>query len=244
MLLEDKVAIVTGAGNGLGEVYAGALADAGATVCVVDIDSSGAERVASLLRTRGAVASHFVVDVSDDGAVEDLARDVGEQFGRIDILVNNAGLLRDQYNECLDLPSEGWRKIMAVNVVAPVTCARACRPYLAAQSGSAIVNQSSMGAYAWLNSAYSVSKLALSGVTVALAEELSEDGIRVNGIAPGMMTGKIPDALVQSVIGQQMLKRRGKPEDLVETLLYLCSERSAFVTGQTVIVDGGVTRRP
>ena len=165
------------------------------------------------------------------------------EFGGVDILVNNAGLARERWNLCSELSNEEWATILSVNVIGAISCARECRPRMQKRGGGVIVNQSSMGAYAALTSAYSVSKLALSGVTVALAHEFSVDGIRVNGIAPGMMTGRLPEEIVQTILDRQLIKRRGAATDLVDVLILLCSDRSSFITGQTIHVDGGVDPR-
>lgn len=242
--LSAKVAIVTGGGGILGRTYCLALGSAGATVVVTDRNGDAATAVADELRTHGIEAAAITADLADDAAIEAMVAEVIARYGGVDILVNNAGLLREQYDLCSELSSDEWRKILAVNVVAPLACARACRASMRERSGGVIINQSSMGAYAALISAYSVSKLALSGLTVALAAEFGDDGIRVNAIAPGMMTGLLPQPLVESVLALQMIHRRGTPDDLVGALLFLCSDAASFITGQTLIVDGGATRRP
>lgn len=106
-----------------------------------------------------------------------------------------------------------------------------------------IVNQSSNSAYFKLSNSYAVSKLAVSGLTIGLAEEFEPDNIRVNGIAPGMMTGRVPQEIIDMVVSRQVMKRRGRHEDLIGALLYLCSDLSSFVTGQTILVDGGAALR-
>jgi NAD(P)-dependent dehydrogenase (short-subunit alcohol dehydrogenase family) len=164
-------------------------------------------------------------------------------FGGIDILVNNAGLARGKWNEMSTLGREDWRYIMDVNTIAPVRCSAAVRPVMRARGGGLIVNQSSNGSQMEAG-AYTVSKYAIDAVTRVLAAEFAEDNIRVNGIAPGMMTAKMPPAQVQSLLARQTVRRQGRPEDLVGALLYLCSDDSAFVNGQTLTVDGGMARIP
>ena len=107
-----------------------------------------------------------------------------------------------------------------------------------------LVSSASQAGYHQISGAYGVTKLAISGVTVALANEFADDNIRVNGIAPGMMNGRLPQEIVDRVVAQQRIHRRGQPEDLAGTLLYLCTDASSFMTGQTLIVDGGITSRP
>jgi 3-oxoacyl-[acyl-carrier protein] reductase len=244
MKLHGKTALVTGAGSNLGQVYAQALAAEGAAVLIGDLDGALAESAAAELRTTGATAIGVEMDVGRDdhilGAVDLAVR----ELGGIDILVNNAGLARGRWSLCSELSSDDWREIMSVNVVSAVTAARACRPIMAARGGGVIVNQSSMAAYAALSSAYAVSKLAISGVTVALASEFAPDKIRVNGIAPGMMNGRLPQEIVDNIVRQQLIQRRGAPEDLAGALIFLTTDASAFMTGQTLIVDGGPARRP
>jgi len=242
--LEGKTAIVTGAGSGLGKTYAEALANEGARVVIGDIDPSRASCSANDIVATGGTAIGIQADVGHSEDIREMVELAATEFGGVDILVNNAGLLRERWNLCSELSNEEWATIMSVNVIGAVACARECRPHMRERGGGVIVNQSSMGAYSALTSAYSISKLALSGVTVALAHEFSEDGIRVNGIAPGMMTGRLPEELIRTIVSQQLIKRRGTAEDLVDVLLLLCSERSSFITGQTIHVDGGVDPRP
>jgi len=245
MSLEDKVAIVTGAGDagpgGLGVHYAAALAQAGAAVTVADIDGAGAERIAKRLADAGHKAIGVCVDVANEAEVKAMVAATIKAFGGVDILVNNAGLARDKWNEGVNLPTEDWMRILAVNTLAPLVCARACRDSMKARGGGAIVNQSSSAAFDEYG-AYSVTKMALVGMTNILSKELAPDGIRVNAIAPGVMTGKVPPDVLKMVLAQQKVTRQGKPQDLIGALLYLCSDASSFVTGITIRVDGGVTR--
>jgi NAD(P)-dependent dehydrogenase (short-subunit alcohol dehydrogenase family) len=243
-----RVAVVTGAGNGLGAEYARALAGAGADVVVADLDEDGAARVVDEVRARGRRAVAVRVDVSDEDGVAAMVRTAEAALGGIDILVNNAGWRPfptgshyDDFSEALT--PRDWRRILDVNVVGPLICARACQPSMARRGGGAIVNQSSMAAYTTGSGPYGVSKLALNGLTMLLAEEMAPDGIRVNGIAPGVMTGRGDPKNLEPKIAEQLVKRRGRPSDLVGALLFLCSDASAFVTGQTILVDGGATKR-
>lgn len=243
--MNGKIAIVTGAGGagvgGLGVVYARALADAGAAVVVADVDADAADRVAEALVHSGARAIGVGCDVTSEVEVDDMVRAACAAFGGVDVLVNNAGLARGKWNEGLELRPTDWLEILAVNTVAPVTCARACRDSMRARGGGVVVNQSSSGAF-MESGAYTVSKAALNAVTRVLAAELSPDGIRVNGIAPGVMTAQIAPEHLDAVLARQTVRRQGRPDDLVGALLYLCSDDSAFVNGQTLVVDGGMTR--
>jgi 3-oxoacyl-[acyl-carrier protein] reductase len=245
VLLADKVAIVTGAGGagvgGLGVVYAQALAGEGVAIVVADIDGKAASRVADELMGAGARAIGVGCDVTVDEEIHAMVRVACSEFGGVDILVNNAGLARGKWNEGATLGTSDWLHILAVNTVAPVACARACRPVMRERGGGVIVNQSSSGAY-MESGAYTVSKAALNAVTRVLAAEFADDGIRVNGIAPGMMTAQLPQDIIDAMLSRQTVRRPGQPDDLIGALLFLCSEQSAFVNGQTLLVDGGVAR--
>ena len=245
MELDGKVAIVTGAGGagvgGLGVTYARALSGAGAAVVVSDIDGAAASRVAAEINANGGRATSVACDVTQDSDADAMIDAARREFGGVDILVNNAGLARGRWNEMSTLSTDDWLHILAVNTVAPIACARACRPVMRERGGGVIVNQSSSGARVEAG-AYSVSKLALEKVTQLLAAEFADDGIRVNAIAPGMMTAQLPEEQVQALLASQTVRRQGRPEDLVGALLYLCSDRSGFVNGQTLVVDGGMSR--
>ena len=243
--LAGKVAVVTGAGGagvgGLGVTYSRALAEAGAAVVVVDVDADGASNVAHELRSAGFEALGVKCDVTSDSDVDAMVATALDTFGGIDILVNNAGLARGRWSEGSTLSTADWMRIFAVNTVGPVICARACRTALAQSGHGVIVNQSSSGAFMEAG-AYSVTKLALNGVTRILAAEFADDGIRVNGIAPGMMSAQLPQEQIDALLAQQTVHRPGVADDLVGALLFLCSDQSTFVNGQTLLVDGGLVK--
>ncbi|AIT82191.1 SDR family NAD(P)-dependent oxidoreductase [Novosphingobium pentaromativorans] len=244
MQLAGKIALVTGAGSNLGKVYAAALADEGAAVVIGDIDGELAQAAAGEIAASGARTLGIEMDMGNESHITRAVDAAIAEFGGIDILVNNAGLARGRWNLCSELTNDEWRHILWVNIAAPLALARACRPSMIARGGGVIINQSSKAAYSVMESAYAVSKLGLSGLTVALAQEFGPDNIRVNGIAPGMMNGRVPPEIIERALSRQSLKRRGKPDDLVGTLLYLATDASSFMSGQTLIVDGGSTQRP
>jgi NAD(P)-dependent dehydrogenase (short-subunit alcohol dehydrogenase family) len=178
------------------------------------------------------------------------------ELGGVDVLVNNAGIHLDhaQLPFTLDAVPQ-WRAVLDVNVIGALICAAACRPAMAARGGGAVVNMSSMAAYGGTG-AYGVSKLALNSLTVSLAADFAADGIRVNGIAPGLVDSEAAvewwndparagmEGIDQMLIGQQMIKRQGTMHDLADMCLFLCSDAASFVTGQTILVDGGFTKKP
>ncbi len=240
---EGKSVIVTGAGQGIGAAYARAFADEGASVVVADLNGPAAEAVARSIP--GALP--IMVDVADGVSVERMAERAVEEFGGIDVLVNNAGLHLGKYNLTSTLDLEDWRRLFDVNVFGAVLCARACRPHMSKRGRGVILNQSSSSAYG-ANGAYAVSKLALNGITLSLAQEFSRDKIRVVGIAPGMVAS---DAVLERleehhktlVLDRQLVKRFGALDDLMGMVLLLCSDEASLISGETVLVDGGFVRR-
>jgi len=238
-----KSVIVTGAGNGIGLGYAEAFAGEGASVTLADIDGAAAEVAAK--RIDGSLA--VTVDVADEPSVAAMVGAVVERFGGVDILVNNAGLHMGQYNLTSTLPLEDWRRLFDVNLFGAALCARYCREHMATRGGGVILNQSSNSAYLGVG-AYSISKLALNGLTLSLTQEFAPDNIRVVGIAPGMVASdavltRLSDANKQMMLGGQLVKRFGQVDDLVAMVLLVCSDGASFFTGQTVIVDGGFVKR-
>jgi NAD(P)-dependent dehydrogenase (short-subunit alcohol dehydrogenase family) len=250
--LTDRTAIVTGAATGFGEVYAHALAREGAKVVLADVDLDGARRVEADLRGRGWGALAVAVDVTDEAGVARMVEQAASAFGGIDILVNNAGLYLHEYSgPCAELPLAKWRRLVDVNLTGALICAAAVRPSMCARGGGVIVNQSSVGAYMGIASAYGVSKRALNALTVALAVEFAPDKIRVNGLAPSSVESDTrkalrwwPEEQRRAFFDQQLIKRVGHMNDLANALIFLCSDQASFITAQTLPVDGGLVRIP
>lgn len=236
--------VVTGAGNGLGKEYAMRFAGEGAAVSVLDVDEPAAQQTAEAIRKTGAPAFADSTDVTDEDAVARAIERAVSELGDIGVLVNNAGLHMGRFNETSTLPLTEWRRILDVNVLGALVLATACRPSMARRGGGAILNISSSAAYVARGGAYGISKLALNGLTMNLAAEFAPDEIRVIGLAPGMIGSQaVLDRLEQHhkdlVLGTQLLQRFGKPDDVAGVVLFLCSAEAGFLTGQTLLVDGG-----
>ena len=238
-----KLAMITGAARGFGKAFAQALAERGAHVIVADVDGEEANRTAAAI---GKAAEPVALDVADQAGAQARIEEIGARHGGIDILINNAGIHSAEAN--LSFGALGLaraRRMFEVNVWGVVHCSLAAAPYMAGRPGAAIVNISSMAAYP-SRTAYGVTKLAVRGVTSAFAHELAPQGIRVNAIAPGLIftetiRAELPPSVVEQVMATQILKREGEVDDIVAAMLYLASDRSSFVTGETLRVSGGAT---
>jgi len=244
MKFEGKVAIVTGAGQGIGETYAKGLADAGASVAVADINDEQAERVAKEIISAGGRAEPVHVDVSSPDSAAAMAARTVEAFGGIDHLINNAAIYATMRTEpLLTVDWDYYTRFLSVNMNGALVCTRACYPAMVERGGGAIVNQSSTAA--WMAGGYySIAKAAVNSITVSLAAELGAQNIRVNAIAPGptdtMATRTVvPDAYIAPLVESLALKRMGQPEDMVGACLFLLSDDAAWLTGQVIPVDGG-----
>jgi NAD(P)-dependent dehydrogenase (short-subunit alcohol dehydrogenase family) len=240
-----KVAFITGGATGFGRDFARALHAEGAAVALADIDGAAAERTAHEFDRPGAPMLAVSCDVADDDAVRHGVDDVTRRLGGIDILVNNAARHLKKYNQPFStLTHDEIRGLFDVNVLGIVSCSLACRPSMKARGGGSIVNVSSAAGFL-STTPYGVTKLAVRGLTVALATELGGDGIRVNAIAPTLMATE--SALAEyseedfdrSVATRQLIRRRGSMDDVTQTLLFLCSDEASFITGETIRVTGG-----
>jgi NAD(P)-dependent dehydrogenase (short-subunit alcohol dehydrogenase family) len=244
-LLEGRLALITGAGQGNGRALALGLAQAGARVIATDVNAASVEETARLVRAEGGEASPFVLDVTESSACEALAARVGKEIGHIDLLVNNAGIIiRD--NMSSPNAAANWRKTLDVNLNGTFNVTLAWLPAIKQTKGS-IINISSIAAYAGqgMSLGYSPSKGAIKMFTQSLAQELAAFGVRVNALAPGVIetpmtaaTRENPQRL-QAFMTRIPMGRLGQPEDLVGPVIFLASDMSRYVTGVTLAVDGG-----
>ena len=247
---EGKVAVVTGAGQGIGETYARYLAEGGATVVLADI-SAGAEANAEKLRADGHRA-RGVVDIADAAACQALLDGTVTQEGSLDILVNNAAVYQGlRPTPAEDIPLEVWRRIVDVNVSGMYYMCRAAIPHLKRQRSGVIINQTSGSVFGCPPGMlhYVTTKSTAIPMTKILARELGPFGVRVNAIAPGLTdTAATHDVAAQQAIDMSIaaapLGRLAVPDDLCGALGFLCSDDGAFVTGQTIAVNGGSNMIP
>ncbi|MBX3025668.1 SDR family oxidoreductase [bacterium] len=257
MRLKDQVAIVTGGGQGIGRAYALRFAREGATVVVADINLEHAQAVAAEAEGSGAPGVAIRVDVSDETSCHALATATVERFGRIDVLVNNAAIFHglDRGNQSLDY----FNKILSVNMTGVWLMTRAVERTMKHQRRGKIINQSSTAAYmsnvGFIDTSnpdqpsppfhYSLAKLGVSGLTKFFAGALGPFGINVNAICPGVTLTEatrtvVPEQIMQAIVGNTALKRALQPEDLTGTAVFLASADSDLMTGQVLVVDGGM----
>ena len=235
MRLKDKVIIVTGGVRGIGQFYVQALAKEGARVVVADIEDG--EDLVDRVKREGGKAVAVKTDVTDEIATQEMAKTALDTFGRIDVLVNNAGIAgRFARIPVEEVTAELWDRVMAVNAKGMFLCSKAVLPMMRSQKCGKIINISSHTFYLGASGmiAYTTSKGTVLAFTRALASEVGDDGIAVNALAPDF----IPEYVEQS-IQSRCFKRSQKPEDMVGTLIYLAGDDSTFVTGQTLLVNGG-----
>src|SRR3954470_1551772 len=246
---KDKVAIVTGAGGGIGQAYAEAIAREGAAVVVADINIEGAQKVADGIKGEGGTALALPVDVSDMASAKAMADQTLAEFGGIDYLVNNAAIFGGMKLDFLiTVDWDYYKKFMSVNLDGALVCTRAVYKKMAKRGGGAIVNQSSTAAYLYANY-YGLAKVGINGLTQQLSRELGGQNIRINAIAPGPIDTEAnrtttPKEIVDDIVKGLPLSRMGTPDDLVGMALFLLSDQASWITGQIFNVDGGQIFRP
>lgn len=245
--LEKKVAIVTGGGKGIGRHYSLALAGEGAAVTVADIDGAAATSVAQEITAAGGKALALEADVASEASTRQMAEETARAFGGIDVLVNNAALMTALPRRTwLEIPVDEWDRVMAVNVRGVFLCCRAVYPFMCQRGGGSIINISSSRVWTGTKDRlhYTTSKMGVVGLTRALSREVGEFNIRVNAVSPGLTASDTQLATtsmerLMDRVKARALQRIQTPEDLVGTILFLASDDSAFITGQTINVDGG-----
>jgi 3-oxoacyl-[acyl-carrier protein] reductase len=242
--LSGKVALVTGAAQGIGKAIAMLLARNGADVVVSDINLEKAQETTNEIQGMGRRSFAIKVNVADLKDVERMVEAIVEQFGRIDILVNNAGITRDRL--ILRMTEEDWDAVLDVNLKGTFNCTKAAIRYMSKQKSGKIVSIASvsgeMGNPGQAN--YAASKAGVIGFTKTIAREFAGRGINVNAIAPGYiqtpMTDAVPEKAKEELKRMIPMERLGKPEDVAQAVLFLVSENSSYITGQVLNVNGGI----
>ncbi len=248
--LEGKIAIVTGAGRGMGESIAYGLANMGATVIATDIDDKSAVQTAQNILEKGGKAEGAKMDISDEAQVEQFMDDIVARYGKLDILVNNAAILDVGSRSFPEMTVEGFRRTIGVNLTGVYICSRYAAIHMCKQNSGSIINigsNSSRGAVlnmAWGSPAYAASKAAVHCLTRSMAQNVAKYGVRINCVAPAAvdtpMHAHHRDWLVDTYNNLVPLGRVMVAEDVVGTVCYLATDAAAFVTGQSIHVNGGI----
>ncbi|MCX9025025.1 MAG: 3-oxoacyl-ACP reductase FabG [Candidatus Methanoperedens sp.] len=244
MRLENKVAIITGAGSGIGKETALLFAEKGAKVVVADVNVRGGEETVAHIKKNGGEAFFFKLDVTNREQSKQMTKEILEKYGRIDVLINNAGIVQDAFLS--KMTEEQWDKVINVNLKGVFNCTQAVVDVMMNQGTGVIINTSSIvglnGNVGQAN--YAATKAGLIGMTKTLAKELGKKGIRVNAVAPGFiatpMTSNVPEKILEMMKEKTPLRRLGEPKDVAYAYLYLASDEANFVNGAVLCVDGGL----
>ena len=244
MRLKDKVAIITGAANGIGFTAAEIFAKEGAKVAMADFNVEQGEKRAEELRKKGYEVTFFQVNVAQRSSVDEMVEKVRETYGNISILINNAGITKDAMLS--KLPAEDFQAVLDVNLTGVFHCTQAVLPSMIEIGKGRIINTSSVsGVYGNIGQTnYAATKAGVVGMTKTWAKELGRKGINVNAVAPGFietgMTAKVPEKILDQMKQMVPLARLGKPEDIANAYLFLASDESNYVNGTVLHVDGGI----
>ncbi len=244
MDISGQVAVVTGSARGIGKAIALELAKAGAKIVISDLNVDAGKETVEEIKAGGSEALWVEADVSKNDQAAHLIESAHQTYGHLDILVNNAGITRD--NLLMRMSEEEWDSVIAVNLKGTFNCIRAATKIFMKQRFGRIINIASvvgqMGNAGQAN--YASSKAGVIGLTKSVAKEFASRNVLVNAIAPGFietaMTEKLPEKARETLLKLIPLARLGKPEDVAKVVLFLCSERSAYITGQVINVDGGM----
>ena len=241
MRLKEKVAIVTGAGRGLGRTIAGRFVEEGATVVIAEQDIESGQRVLAELQGAGGVAIFVKTDVSSRPDVDLLVEETVQRFGSIDILVNNAGVLGEN-GHFLEITQSVWDHVVSVNQTAAFICSQLAGRVMARNGGGSIINISSVNGIVPQPrcAAYATAKSAVESLTRIAASDLAPYNIRVNTIAPGPIETRPPHLATPRPTEDTLLGRNGLPHEIAAAAVFLASEESSFITGERIAVDGGM----
>ncbi len=247
--LKDRVVIITGAGQGIGRVFAKSFAKAGARVAIAELNEERGGHVSAEILEAGGQSLAVTTDVADENSIKEMVGRVEAEWGRIDVLINNAGVFSTLEMRPFDqIPLAEWEQVLRVNLTGPFLCARAVLPAMRQRKWGRIINIASgavrLGRPNYLH--YIAAKGALLSMSLSMARELGPDGITVNAILPGATFTEIERKTItpaqkERIIAMQCIPRAETPDDLVGAALFLASDASGFVTGQSINLDGGVT---
>ncbi len=244
MRLNDKVAIITGGGRGIGEATCLKFAKEGAKVVVVDLNEADVNALVEKINSQGGEATGMIVNVTNREQVDNMITNTVEKFGKLDIIVNNAGITADAKLE--KMTEEQWDKVIEVNLKGVFNCSQAAAKAMTEQGSGVILNASSVvgiyGNYGQTN--YAATKWGVIGMAKSWAKELGPKGVRVNAVAPGFiltpMTEKMPEKVLDGMKNKAPLKSLGYPEDIANAYAFLASDEARFITGAVLSVDGGL----
>lgn len=244
MRLKDKVALITGGARGIGQAIAMVFAKEGADIVVADVNLELAGKTAAAIQALGRKALALEMDVTDYAKVEEGVNKILDKFGKVDILVNNAGITKD--NLLLRMSQAEWDAVINVNLKGTFNCIKAVsRPMVKQRSGRIISIASIIGLMGnWGQANYAASKAGIIALTKTVAKELASRNINANAVAPGFiqtdMTAKLPEDVKAKMMEAIPMAKLGRPQDVANVCLFLASEESSYITGQTIIVDGGM----